>query len=124
MARHSKTAPASIPPGQALSGGVLLGDYTLCGIAVGSPWTAAAISYQVSFDMGNTWVELNGSNGLPVALPGTTAAGVYYAIDVRNPSLTGVTMVKIRSGTLAAPVVQAAGGSITVVMRLVYPGTN
>ena len=124
MAKHSKTASGSIGAGQSLSNGVLLGDYTLAGIAIGSPWTAAPITYQASFDYGNTWQELNNSAGTAVSIPSSTTAGTYYAIDVRDPSLTGVTMLKVRSGTVASPVVQTAGGSFFVVMRLVYPGMN
>lgn len=115
---------ATIPAGQSLSNGVLLGDYTLSGLYFPAGWTAAAISYQISFDDGLTWVELGDTTGAPVSLPAATAASTYYAIDVRDKNLTGVTMIKLRSGTAAAPVVQAAAAQVIVVGRRIYPGVD
>lgn len=119
-----KRIPATIQAGQSLSNGVLVGDYTVCGLYFPAGWTGAGISYQISFDDGATWVELNDSTGGAVTLPAASAASSYYAIDVRDKSLTGVTMLKLRSGTLAAPVNQAATSIVYVVCRRIYPGPD
>lgn len=125
MSVAQKFIPATIAAGQSLSNAVLLGDYTLSGILTPSNWTGAGgLSYQTSFDGGNTWFELNDSTGAAVSLPTATAASTYYAIDVRNPSLTGVTMIKIRSGSVGTPVNQTTASVLQVVGRRIYPGTD
>ena len=124
MSVAQKYMPATIAAGGSLSNAVLLGDYTLSGLLFPAGWTAASISYQTSFDGGLTWYELNDSTGAAISLPATTAAGTYYAIDVRNPSLTGLTMIKIRSGSVGTPVTQASARVVQVIGRRIYPGTD
>ena len=125
MSVAQKTLPATIAAGQSLSNGVLLGDYTLAGVLTPPNWTGTAgLSYQISFDSGNTWYELNDSTGAAVSLPSATAPSTFYAIDVRNPSLTGVTMIKIRSGSVGTPVTQTTASLLQVVGRRIYPGTD
>jgi hypothetical protein len=125
MSIAQKTIPATFAAGQSLSNGVLLGDYTLCGFYFPAGWTGAgAITYQISVDNGLTWYELNDDAGAAVSVPAATAASKYYAINPDNAYLTGATMLKLRSGTVAAPVVQTAGCVVTVVGRRIYPGVN
>jgi hypothetical protein len=119
-----KRVPVTIQAGQSLSTAALLGDYTLAGLYFPAGWTAAGISYQISFDDGASYVELNDSTGAPVDLPPATAASTYYAIDVRDKTLSGVTNLKLRSGTLAAPVNQTNAVTVYVVGRRIYPGPD
>ena len=119
-----KTVPATIQAGQSLSSPVLLGDYTLCGMFFPAGWTTGAITMQVSFDDGATYVELNDSSGTAVSLPASASANTYYAIDPRNANLAGATNIKIRSGTVGAPVTQAAAVTVKVIGRRLYPGPS
>lgn len=121
MSIQQKTLPATILAGQSLSNAVLVGDFTLCGLYIPAGWTAGAITWQTSFDGGNTFVEVNDSTGAAVSLPSTTAASTYYALDLRNPSLAGLVLVKIRSGTVGAPVNQASQMVVQVVTRRFNP---
>jgi len=122
MAIQQKTLPATIAAGQALSNAILVGDFTLCGLYIPAGWTGTgAITWQTSFDGGNTFVELNDSTGAAVSLPATTAAGTYYALDLRNPNLAGLTLVKLRSGTVGAPVNQASQMILQVITRRFNP---
>jgi len=99
-----------------------VGDFTLCGIYIPSGWTGTgAITWQTSFDGGNTFVEVNDSTGAAVSLPTATAASTYYALDLRNPSLAGLVLVKIRSGTVGTPVNQASQMVVQVVTRRFNP---
>jgi hypothetical protein len=120
-----KKIPAKFAAGASLSAGVLLGDYTLCGLYFPAGWTAANISMQISFDDGATWVELNDAAGSAVVLglpgPTTTQPSTYYSIDVRQPNITSVTMMKLRSGLVGAPVAQPNAPTVMVVGRRIYP---
>lgn len=122
MSTAVKYMPVTIPSGQSLSNGALLGDYSLCGLLFPAVWTAAGLTYQISFDGGTTFVNLNDSTGTEVALPASPAAGKYFAIDPFNSSLTGITLLKLRSGTAAAPVNQAQDTTVIVVGRRIYSG--
>lgn len=117
-----KNVLATIAAGASLSNGVLLGDYTLCGLFFPAGWTGTgAITAQISFDDGNTWQELNDATGAAVSVLAATAASKYYAIDVRDKNLTGVTMIRLRSGTVGAPVTQTNQVVVNVVGRRIYP---
>jgi hypothetical protein len=108
--------PATILPGASLSGPVGLGALTLVGISMPPVWAAAALTFQVSPDGGTTWQELYDSAGNEITV---TAAANQYLMLLAEPSYDwrGVNMVQVRSGTLAAPVVQAAGAVINIVTR-------
>jgi hypothetical protein len=120
MSIVQKAIPVTIAAGASLSSGALLGDSTICAVYFPTGWTTAAITWQVSFDDGNTWVELGDATGAPVSLPASAVAATYYTIDPRNASFTGVTMLKLRSGTAGAPVTQAAAQVVKVITRRMY----
>jgi hypothetical protein len=97
--------PATIANGASLSGAVAMGPLTLVGISMPATWTAAVLTFQVSPDGGTTWQELYDDSGSEVTFQ---AAGGRY-ISIQNyPSYLwrGINMVKVRSGTSAAPVNQ------------------
>ena len=107
--------PAVIGASASLSPEIDLGAQTLVGIAMPAAWTAATLSFQVSPDGGNTWLEHTSSAG--VATGYTVAAGQYIAVD---PLLwRGVNAVKVRSGTLGSPVNQSAQATLQLVCRTV-----
>lgn len=102
---------AAITSGQSLSAEADLGNGVLVGIAMPAAWDAASLSYQVTTD-GTTWLEMQSTSA---AISYTAAAGQYIAVD---PALwRGVVAVKVRSGTLGAPVNQTANRTISLVTR-------
>lgn len=108
--------PAVIAAGQSLSAAVSLGALTLVGISMPATWTVAALTFQVSPDGGTTWQELFNDAGAEISI---TAAAGQFIIPVADPSYLwrGINMVKVRSGTPSAPVVQTGGATINLVTR-------
>ena len=108
---------ATISAGQSLSAEVDIGvGKSLIGIKLPSNWTTAGLSFQVSVDGGATWGELNDQTPAAIGV-GSTAAGAFIGFDPTK--LRGVQAIKVRSGTVAAPVAQANTVNLTLVTRLV-----
>ena len=106
---------ASIASGQSLSAQVDIGPYLLKGILLPSGWTAASLTFQVSFDGGATWFEHYSYAGSETVFGQAAGVGEYIALD---PTLWGgVVSLKIRSGTQAAPVAQASLASLQLICR-------
>ena len=110
--------PVTISPGQSLSAAVGMGADTLVGISMPAAWVAAALTFQVSID-GETWQELYADTGTEVTIPSTAAAAGQFIVLPTFPSYIwrGVNLLKVRSGTAGAPVVQTAGATITLIGR-------
>jgi hypothetical protein len=108
--------PATILDGQSLSGPVALGALTLVGISMPAAWAAAALTFQVSPDGGASWQELYDGAGNAVTV---TAAQNQFIMPLADPSYLwrGINMIKVRSGTVAAPVVQSGGVVVNFVTR-------
>lgn len=102
--------PAVIAPGASLSAPAPLGAGILAAVFMPPVWTAAALTWQVSADGGVTWQEYQDGTG--AAVTQVVTGGV--AFWVLPTQWTGVNMVRVRSGTLAAPVPQPAGATITL----------
>ena len=117
MSAALKAIPLTIASGQSLSNGALLGDYTLCGINFPAGWTTAAVTFQLSFDDGATWVNLSDNTGTEVQVITSALASKYYALDPRDKNLAGLALIRLRSGTSATPVVQASAVTVNVVGR-------
>jgi len=108
--------PVTIAAGASLSPEVDIGEWTLVGIWMPASWVSAALTFQVSFDGGATWLEHYSSAGVETTL--TVAAGQYIGVD---PLLwRGVSAIKIRSGTLAAAVAQTSAATLNLIVRTVY----
>ena len=80
------------------------------GIQMPAAWTAANLTFQVSFD-GTTYQDFYDSAGTEIAV--TAAAARFIALDPTN--YFGVRFVKIRSGTSGVPVNQLADRAIILV---------
>ena len=108
--------PATIAAGASLSGPCPLGALTLVGISMPAVWTTAPLTFQVSPDGGITWQELYDGAGNEIAV---TAAANQFVVPLADPSYLwrGINMVQVRSGTLAAPTIQAAGAIVNLVTR-------
>jgi hypothetical protein len=107
---------AMIAATQSLSGVVDLGQNRLWGIVMPGAWTAASMTFQGSVD-GVSFFDLYDD----VATPGTfvettwTVAAAQMLVPAVPVRFIGIRWLKIRSGTSAAPVAQAAGRVITII---------
>jgi hypothetical protein len=102
---------ATIASGQSLSAAIDLAADRLHRIALPAAWTAASLTFQVSSGAGfNDLYTADGEYTLPAS---AVAAGRSIVID---PAVFyGVRHLKVRSGTSAAPVAQAADRSMSLV---------
>lgn len=109
-----QTVPVAIASGQSLSGEVDIFPNTLVGIFLPAGWTGTTITFQASVDGGATFGNVESGNAA-AELSYTVAAGQYVAID---PAMwRGVTALKLRSGSSAAPTNQAGNATATLVTR-------
>jgi hypothetical protein len=107
--------PATITDGQSQTPPVDLGGLRLFGIVVPPVWTAASLTFQVSFDGGANWADMYDINGNE--LTAHAEASCYIAIDPVN--FAAVPMLKVRSGTSSAPVNQEQDATLQLVLRAV-----
>lgn len=112
---------AAIAAGQSLSPEADLGGFgSLVGIQVPANWTTAGISFQCSIDGGATWAEITDIVGTPIAVGSLTGGTLVYFVALDPAKFRGVRAIKIRSGTQAAPVVQANTVTLGLVLRQVF----
>lgn len=108
-----ENAVASILNGQSLSGAISLGGVRLFGLVMPAAWTAAVVTFQASFDNGATWVSMYDASGNELSV--TVGASRYVALD--PVYFAAVPMIRLRSGTAAAPVNQGQDSPISLVLR-------
>lgn len=104
---------AMIASGQSLSGVVPLAisGETLIGIQMPSAWTTADLTFQGAYDDDATFVDLYNVAGVEVNVK--AAASRYIPVDPAD--FRGVLFLKIRSGTSASPVNQAADRELILI---------
>ena len=109
------TVSATIAESGSLSAEVDIGSSkVLCGIIMPAAWTAAGMTFQAAAATGGTFYNLYDAYGTEKAL--TVAAERYIPID--DPAFwLGVRYLKVRSGTAASAVNQAAARTITLVTK-------
>lgn len=105
---------AAIGNGASLSAAAATGGAALVGILFPAAWTAAAVSFQVSFD-GTTFYDLFNQTG-EVAIPAAQVA-VSRVVMVNPLDFLGAPYLKLRSGLTAAAVNQGAARTLTLVTR-------
>lgn len=130
VGRLFKNPQAKIAAGAALSNAVNINGELLA-IELPSGWTAAAITFQVSFD-GSTFYELQDASGNTVTIPSAaipTGAAAHIALSVSTaaygttgPTISpidfrGAMYVKVRSGTSASPVNQVSAITLNLIIR-------
>lgn len=106
------TFPATIANGQSLSDAIDLGERRAVRIVMPAGWTAAALTFQSSYD-GTTFNDLYDESGNEVSY--TVAAGRSVRLPVGD--WLGVRYLKIRSGSSGTPVNQGAARSLVVVAQ-------
>lgn len=123
--RKNKTA--TIPGGgsSSLSGAVQILNTALVALVTPSAWTAAGIGFHVSYDDGDTYVQLAGldmssaphpANEYEIAA-GNIPTAEAYLIALDPAMFLGATHVKVRSQTAGVAVNQAAERAITLITR-------
>lgn len=109
---QTNTLTVTIAGGASLSGAIDLATQRLAGIAMPAAWTAANLTFQASTD-GETFNDLY------------DWLGGEYTVQVGGPArhlqlpladFLGLRHLRIRSGTAAAPVNQAASRTLTLVL--------
>lgn len=105
------TSATSIAAAASLSGAIDLDRQRLHRVLLPAGWTSAAITFQSSVN-GTTWSDLYDRDG-EVTLA-ATVVGAGRAIVVDAAAFLGVRYLKIRSGTAAVPVAQAAQRDLTL----------
>jgi len=107
------TVATLIANGQSLSPAVNVGGLRLCGIAMPAVWTGSALTFQMSPDGGTSWVDMYDDAGAEFMI--IAGASRYLMLD---PAAFAATQwLKIRSGTSAAPVAQAADRTLNLILR-------
>lgn len=104
-----------IQAGQSVSNAVNLSMMRWCGVQMPAAWTAADVSFDVSYDNGTTWTALFTQTGEYTIPSAQAAASRTIALDVHITA--GVPLVRVRSGLVAAPVVQAAMRQLCLIVR-------
>ena len=107
------TITATIASGASLSGNIDLGTARLGRIVMPAAWTTADITLQTSFD-GVTWSvdSLYDKDGAEYTIKAAAARSVLIPLA----DMLSVRYLRVRSGTLALPVVQAAARSLVLVL--------
>ena len=100
---------ASIGAGQSQSGNITLGNTILDTLLVPAGWTAANITLLGSID-GATFFPVHDAAGAEVTLTAVAGMIVRFPPDFR----LGFPFLRIRSGTTAAPVSQAAARTVEI----------
>lgn len=103
----------TIANGESLSGPIYTGNAVPVGLVMPAGWTAAVITFQASADGGETWLDLFDTNDNEVSI--TVGASRHIALE--GLPFASTQYLKLRSGTSAAAVNQAAERNITVLAR-------
>lgn len=105
------TATATIANGASLSNAVSLGTSDLISIIMPAAWTAAALTYQFSVDGTNFYDAYSATAELTA-----TSTGASRIININAATYDAARYIKIRSGTSATPVNQAADRTLTLIL--------
>lgn len=109
-----------IPAGASQSGKVNISNLVVVGIIMPAVWTAANITFLAGDprDGGNGVVAVFNPvhDDTGVEVTATTAASQFVTFR-DSDVMAGVSYLKVRSGTTATPVVQAAQAVVSLVLR-------
>jgi hypothetical protein len=115
FALRADTATATIANGASLSGAISLYGCWPVGVVTPAAWTAADITFAVSYDNDTTYVALYSSTAEIKIATAIVATGEsrYFGLD--PTAFHGATHVKIRSGVNGSAVTQGADRIMTIV---------
>jgi hypothetical protein len=108
----ARSQSVTIAASASVSGSADIFDCHVVGLTMPAAWTAAAITVQLSLD-GTTWNDVYDRFGTEYSI--TTAASRYVVL---TPTDIGpARFIRLRSGTGAAAVVQAADRAVTLALK-------
>ena len=112
-AQTTASKTAVIAAGQRISSSVPTAGSKLFGLVMPATWSAASITFQASFDGGTTWRDMYDSSGNEIG-----AVVAASRVIILDPVLfSSIALLRIRSGTSGAPVNQAGGRAIVLILR-------
>jgi len=111
----NETLSVSIAAGASLSDATNLYGLRLYAIAMPSNWTTANLTFQGSADGGTTWTNMTDAYGNEISV--TANVSSFIVLDLSQ--FSGLQYLKIRSGSSASPIAQAAARSLQLVLRSV-----
>lgn len=112
MARNSQ---AVIANGAALSGAIDLGDRDrITAIQIPAAWTAAAITFAADVDGTGTFQPVYDEAGTELTIASANVVASRYVLLGATTFLCLTGLIKIRSGTSAAPVNQGAARTLGI----------
>jgi len=110
------TQDAAISNGASLSAAVELTEGQLVALLMPAAWTAAAVSFDVSYD-GSTYAPLYNANG-EVKVASTHISTSERRVLALDPvDFLGAKYVKVRSGLNGAAVNQGGARTVTLLIR-------
>ena len=107
-----RISTATIANGESLSGAVDLGSASLVAIQMPASWTAASLTFQVSYDCA-TYADVKDELGTEFTV--TAAASLVIASAAIAATFLGARYLKVRSGTSGVPVNQGAARDIKII---------
>lgn len=105
----------TIAASASVSGEIDLEAYRLVGVVMPSGWTTAALTFTAASTSGGTFQNVYDDAGDEVTVQ--AAASRSIGVDYAAGALAPWRYVKVRSGTSATPVAQAAERTITLVLK-------
>lgn len=106
--------PLAIAEGASLSGALaLVGGTGPVRLYMPAAWTPAALTVQESHDGGDTWLDLYDASGTEYSI----AAAASRAIVLPPADFPDGRLIRLRSGTAASAVNQAAARTIYALVR-------
>lgn len=115
VAGSGETTTAVIANGASQSGEVDLGGLSVQAIVMPAAWTAANLTFLAADATGGTFNPVHDDGGTEVTV--TAAAARCIGMDAAARELDGLRYIKVRSGTTATPVNQAAERTLTLILR-------
>lgn len=110
------SSDARIAAGTSLSTVVDLNGAMIGGILVPAAWTAAAITFQASIDGSNFFDVFDSAGAETTIASANVVASRFVLMDIRD--FAGVRFLRLRSGTAAVPVNQAADRVLRLPLRV------
>lgn len=110
-----ETLSVTLAEASALTGAINLGGLRLFAIIMPADWTSANLTFQMSPDAGNTWVNVMDQNGSEIV----AVAGTSRCIVLDPTQFAAFQHLRLRSGTASASVNQTASREVTLLLRAV-----
>lgn len=105
--------PSLIASGASITDTINIAGLRLFAIAIPEGWTAADLTFQMSLDAGETWINLYDQNGVEVIA--VAKGGTYVSLD--PVQFAPIQYLRVRSGSSSAPVAQTAERSLKLILR-------